>query len=246
MVTKLIINEKDMKNLWTVLGFVIAFNSCSNELIKYGAGDIKIFIEKGDEWLHDFHLFPSINLKNPPQIAVWIEDMNENYISSVFVSHKIATDSWSANKGNRRKEALPVWCHARGVVYHDGLYVPTKDKPITDAVTGATPCGSFDVKIRSVGDVRQFVLKVEVNHSTDWNDNYPENAKEGDSDYSDESGQPSVVYAVTIDTDSDVKQYTAALIGHGSPDGSDGHIYPDTSSLTSATKIVKQINIIIL
>ena len=198
-----------MKILLTVLGFVIAFNSCSNELIEYGTGDIKVSIEKGDEWLHHFHLLPGINLNNPPQIAVWIEDMSGNYISSVYVSHKIATESW----GERRKEALPVWCHARGIMYSDGLYVPTKDKPVTDAVTGATPRGSFDVKICPIGDVRQFVLKVEVNHSTDWNDNYPENAKKGDTNYSDASGQPSVIYAVTIDTDSDVKQYTAALIG---------------------------------
>ena len=41
--------------------------------------------------------------------------------------------------GNRRKEALPYWCHRRGVVYDDGLYLPTKSQPLVDGMTGATP-----------------------------------------------------------------------------------------------------------
>ena len=234
-----------MKKLLTVLGFMISLNSCGNELIEYGNGDIKVTIEKGDEWLHKFHLFTGINIKNPPQVAIWVEDMSGNFITSVYVSYKTAKSSWRANKGNRRKEALPVWCYARGIQYPDGLYLPTKDEPVADAVTGATPRGSFDVKIQTVGALRQFVLKVELNHSTDWNNNFPENAKEGDANYGSESGQPSVVYAATIELDTDRKQYTASLIGHGSPDGSDGNIYPDTSLLTSSLKIVKQIIITI-
>lgn len=222
------------------------FTSCNKDLIEYEHGDIKIVVEKGDEWLHDFPLFLGINKKNPPQIAMWVEDMAGNYISTIYVSHKIATESWQGNKGNRRKESLPVWCYARGVVYPDGLYVPTKDEPVTDAVTGATPHGSFDIKMSPIGNQKQFVVKVEINHSTDWNDNYPKEAKEGEANYSGGdggSGQPALVYAAIIDLDSNAKQYTANLIGHSSPDGSNGEINTDLSSLTTATKIVKQITI---
>lgn len=225
------------------IGLVV---SCNKELVVYRQGDVKIHVEKGENWLHDFPLFLGIKLKNPPQIAIWVEDLAGNYLSTIYVSHKIATQSWTASGGNRRKEALPVWCHARGVLYPDGLYLPTKDRPLTDGVSGATPKASFDVKLEATGDLRQFVVKIELNHSTDWNSNYPVGARKGDPDYSggeEGSGQPAVVYAARIDLDSSEKSYTARLIGHSSSDGSDGEIDPDTSSLTSALSIAKGITI---
>jgi hypothetical protein len=227
----------------TVIGI---FNSCNKELIEYEQGDIKLYVEKGDEWLHNFPLFAGIKMKNPPQLAVWIEDMNGNYVSTIYVTHKAATDSWKMNGGNRRQEALPVWSHARGIKYSDGLYMPTKDEPLVDGTSGATPRESFDVKMRPVGDLKQFTVKIEVNHSTDWNEYYPENAEEGSPNYSggkEGSGQPAVVYAAAIDLDSGIKQYKASLIGHGSPDGTNGEIYTDMSTLTSALKIVEEITI---
>lgn len=231
-----------------IAGVVVmgSFASCNKDLVIYEQGDIKIFVEKGDAWLHDFPLFLGIEKKNPPQIAIWVEDMRGNYISTIYVTHKIATESWQANGGNRRKESLPVWCYSRGVRYFDGLYLPTKKEPLADGISGATPHGSFDVKICPIGDLRQFVVKIEVNHSTDWNDAYPKDAKESDANYSGGkggSGQPAIVYSVAIDLDSSQKQYTAIIIGHSSPDGSDGEIYPDVSFLTSALNIVKEITI---
>lgn len=217
--------------------------SCGKNLVTYQQGDMKIFIEKGDNWIHDFPLFMGIKLKNPPQIAIWIEDRSGNYLSTIYASRKIATESWQSNGGNRRKEALPVWCYARGVQYSDGLYLPTKEEPLTDGLTGATPKESFDVKIRSVGDQKQFVIKIEVNHSTDWNEAYPENAKDGDTNYSGDSGQPALVYSAMIDLDSNQREYTAILIGHSSPDGTNGEINPNTSSLTSALDIINKITI---
>lgn len=238
------------RKVLVVLGLGVAAagvcTSCNEDLLEYKYGDLQVVIEKGDAWLHDFPLFLGIERKNPPQIAMWVEDMSGKYISTIYVSHKIATESWLGNKGNRRKEALPTWCYARGVVYPDGLYVPTKDQPVTDAVTGATPQGSFDIKMSPVGSLTRFVVKVEVNHSTDWNENYPKNAREGESNYSggkEGSGQPAVVYATTVDLESGIKQYKASLIGHSSPDGNNGVVDSDTSSLTTATHIVKEITI---
>lgn len=235
------------KNLaWVGMTALGVLTSCGKDLITYKENDIKISVTEGDEWLHDFPLFLGINKKNPPQIAIWIEDKSGKYLTSIYVSHKIATESWQFNGGNRRKEALPVWCYARGIVYPDGLYLPTKEEPLVDGISGATPRGSFDVKIHPADDLKQFVVKIELNQSKDWNDYYPRNAKEGDANYSGGeggSGQPAVVYSAEIDLTSSQKQYTAELIGHSSVDGSNGDIYPDTSTLTSALKIVKAITI---
>nr|WP_129735455.1 hypothetical protein [Parabacteroides goldsteinii] len=220
--------------------------SCNNDLVEYENNDLKITVEKGDSWLHDFPLFLGISKKNPPQIAIWLEDTKGNYLSTVYVTHKIATQTWLASGKNRRKEALPHWCYSRGVEYEDGLYLPTKKSPFTDGLTGATPHSGFDVKVHPGNELKQFRVKIEINHSTDFNDNYPKSAKEGDSNYSggkEGSGQPAVIYAIDIDLASGRKEYTAELIGHSSADGSDGAIYPDTSSLTTALQIIKQITI---
>ena len=115
-----------------------------------------------------------------------------------------------------------------------------------DGITGATPRSSFDVKMKTVKDLRQFVVKVEVNHSTDFNDSYPKNAKEGDANYSggkEGSGQPAVIYRADVDLDSGKNSFEATLVGHSSPDGSDGEIYTDMTGLTSALEIVGRIKI---
>ena len=167
----------------------------------------------------------------------------------LFRSHKIATQSWEGNDNNRRKEALPHWCYSRGIQHNDGLYLPTKDKPLIDGISGATPKGSFDVKIHPINNVTRFVVKIEVNHSTDFNEFYNKSAKANDENYSggkQGSGQPALVYAVDIDLSRDLTFYEAELIGHSSPDGSSGSISEDLSNITTARNIVKNIIIKIL
>lgn len=70
--------------------WLVSLCSCQQELIEYEKGDVKVHIEQGEQWLHDFPLFLGINKKNPPQIAIWLEDTQGNYLSTVYVTHKIA------------------------------------------------------------------------------------------------------------------------------------------------------------
>ena len=66
--------------------WLISLCSCQKELIEYEKGDVKVCIEQGEQWLHDFPLFLGINKKNPPQIAIWLEDTQGKYLSTVYVS----------------------------------------------------------------------------------------------------------------------------------------------------------------
>lgn len=226
--------------------WLVSLCSCQKELIEYEKGDVKVCIEQGDEWLHDFPLFLGIKKKNPPQVAIWLEDTEGKYLSTVYVTHKIATQSWQASGGNRRKESLPHWCYSRGVKYEDGLYLPTSETPLTDGVTGATPQGSFDVKLSPATTLKKFVVKIEINHSTDFNEHYPKSAKEGEDNYSGGekgSGQPAVVYAANVDLSSGKKEIEAILVGHSSADGSSGNISEALSGLTTALHIIKRITI---
>lgn len=218
--------------------------SCEKEDLQFETDNISVKVIEGENWLHDFPLFLGMNIKNPPQFVIWLEDTEGNYISTLFVTKKIATEAWMSNDGNRRKEALPHWCYQRGIIYDDGLYLPTKEEPLIDGISGATPKAGIELKLEPASYLRQFVIKAEFNHSIDFNDAFPENAKEGDSNYSGGdmgSGQPALVYSALIDLDTNIKEYNLQLIGHSSSDGTNGDIYEDLSGVTSADRIVKEI-----
>ena len=232
--------------LISVITSVMMMASCSKEHIAYQAGDLSVNIEAGDGWLHDYPLFLGIKKKNPPQIAAWLEDTDGRYLSTLYASKKIATQGWASSGGNRRKEALPYWCHRRGVVYEDGLYLPTKSQPLVDGMTGATPRADFNVRLKEKTGLRHFYVMVEVNHSIDFNDRYSDDKREGEPDYSggpEGSGQPALVYRVDVNLDSASTSFDAVLIGHSSADGSDGKLYNDLYGITSALTIVKRITV---
>lgn len=235
-----------MKNMLFVSLLPLLFGSCDKELIAYRHEDLQVEVTAGQEWLHDYPLFWGIKKKNPPQIAIWLEDAQGNYLSTVYASYKIATQSWQSAHGNRRKEALPHWCHARGVRYSDGLCLPTKREPLADGISGATPRGGFGLKLVPAAGLTRFTVKIEVNHSTDFNEAYPESAAEGERGYSggsEGSGQPALVYAAQVDLASGAREFEAVLSGHSSPDGTDGGIDPDIAGLTSALRIVERITV---
>jgi len=217
--------------------------SCDKDLIEFSSGDICIQISEGENWLHDFPLFLGIKKKSPPQLAVWVENANGTYITTLYATKKIATQGWSGTGDNRRKEALPHWCHSRGICYEDGLYCPTRERPLTDSITGATPHTGLDLKCTTDIGMNHFIIKVEINHSIDFNGTYAENIQEGEPYYSGESGQPALVYMVEINLASEQKTFTATLIGHSSPDGTDGMVYTDMSGITTALDIVKKITV---
>jgi hypothetical protein len=240
-----------MKQTIISMALALATLNCSGQSdtrSDFGAGNVMVSIEQGDAWLHDFPLFWFIKKKNAPQIAIWTEDLDGNFLFTIYVSEKLAKQSWMAAGGNRRKESLPCWSFAQGRQYADGLYLPTKDEPLPDAVTGATPKGSFTANARMGEDIKQFIVKCEFNHSVNFNAYYPKDAKEGDSNYSGGkmgSGQPAIVYQVVVDLTNGQKEFGGELIGHSSPDGSDGRIYSDISRLTTALNIVGGVTVYI-
>lgn len=203
--------------------------ACAPLIQQAGSSEILVSIEPGEEWLHRY----SALQKNPPQFAVWAERLDNSFGGTIFATRKAATNGWAFSGGNTRKEALPVW-------------TAKKAGEAVDAIAGATPRGPFAVAVapKDGSAERQFYLYVELNHSTDFNAAYPEDAKEGEPGYSGGSGgsgQPSIVYRCLVDLDGGPGGYTLTPIGHGSADGSDGLVDPDLSTLTSALRIVRSV-----
>ena len=62
-----------MKKMTTLLlaCAMMLFSGCEKERMEYVTGDVKVEVEKGDNWLHDYPLILGINKKSPPQVAVW-------------------------------------------------------------------------------------------------------------------------------------------------------------------------------
>ncbi len=217
----------------------IKLNKTSNIIMtsKSEGKSLTISIAKGEQYLHKFQVNSFINIKTPPQFAVWIENLNGNYVETLYATSKIVNESWgkATDGGSKRREALPYWTHKR-----------SNNKISTDAVSSATPKGSSIIETKINEKQGKYIICAEVNMSTDFNEYYPKNAVIGGQNYSGGalgSGQPALVYSANIDLNSKNRVYELKLNGHSSPDGNDGKLYEDLSKLTTAKSIIKNITV---
>lgn len=194
---------------------------------------------------------------NHPTFAVWIEDIEGNYLETVFVTRSFATGiyghsdagdgKWNTFPGESiRTAALPYWAHKRNVISRDTLYIPTPENPVPDALTGATPNNDFVVLTNYAKQLpRKFVLLFEINQAFDYNEFWTNIFLNQNPNYL-TSGQPSVIYAVTVNLDSPVKEFYLNPIGHGSATGADGLLYTNLGTITTAGKITGEVKITII
>jgi len=191
---------------------------------------------------------------NHPLMAIWIETMDGQYITTLYVAKSIAKGVFEHGDKSRnywqpgeirRPAALPYWSHKRGVVEADGLYIPTAKTPMPDAVTSATPKADF-VLISQTGELpsSKFRLLMEINQTWDWNEYWTNNKYPDDENYK-TSCQPSLIYAAEIDLDNLQAMYELKPIGHGHYSGQNGELYPDLSTLTTALHIAEKVTAVV-
>ncbi|MBI9095219.1 MAG: hypothetical protein JEY71_10085 [Sphaerochaeta sp.] len=213
---------------------------------------IEVSVMPGEHYLHDFPLFLFITLHNPPQMVLWAETIDGQYIDTLMVTEKIGEMKWmKASKDPvgdgqiRRPEALPVWEWKRAVIASDGLPLPTSDSPMPDDISHASPKADFSVKADLAKANNELYLYFEVNHSTDFNATYTAEADIGSETYNGGpmgSGQPALVYRAYVNfSNPEQSDKTFALIGHSSPSGEDGNIYTDMQGIDSALDIIDSI-----
>ena len=196
---------------------------------------LTIEVTAGEYWENSFKVALVKTIKTTPQIAIWIEDANGQYLDSLYVTEKFAKQTWTRKDDlTFRPESLPYWMHKRAAA---GQQPPTRTAPLTDAVTGASPKTGFTLQTKAVTDLTDIVVLIELNSSYDENDAFPNKAKEGAANYNGVSGQPAVVYAAHVNL-SQPGAYPFELLGHSSPSGADGQLFSDTSTLTTALKIL--------
>jgi len=187
---------------------------------------------------------------NNPSFAIWIETMDEEFIQELFVTKSVATGifrfgdtstgEWKSGE-KKYKATLPYFFHKRT----DSGIIPDQNHPIIDAYTGATPKNDFILKTKSNEKTnKKFRLIIEINQPWDSN-NFWHNAKFPNEKEYKISCQPSLIYAVTIDPNNPMDEYTLNPIGHGHYAGLNGNLFTDLSTFTTALKIAKEVKVLI-
>lgn len=243
-----------MKYLFRFLGLVFIFSGFTcNPLKKLPSSPELIRANDGGNGIELEIQFVAGEAHNHPTFVFWIEDMNENFIQTLFVTKYIATGifsygqkseyEWKREPGKaERPESLPYWLHKRPRNDSAPL-VPTPKNPIPDAYTGATPENNFILNVKTDKiPGGKFRLLCEINQTWDWNEYWTNNKYPNNTKYK-RSCQPSLVYAVTIDPTDKNKIYYLNPIGHAHFSGDDGELYTDLSTLTSALQIAEKIQV---
>lgn len=216
-------------------------------------GDDEVYYKKivTNHHLEGRTLDLEVIFKNPswtPTLAIWVEDKQGNYLQDLYVSQKLAKQSFINFINKRRPEALPVWSHKRNIQTKDGLYVPDGDNPIPDGMSGATPKTNFILSSNlSDFDIDSVKVFLEVNQSFDWNEFYHENAFPEDTIYSGpgQVGQPALVYATPLISLKGENITKMELIGRAHHSGQDGKIYQDLENITTALDMMSRILVIV-
>lgn len=178
-----------------------------------------------------------------PTLAIWVEDQQGNYLQDLYVSQKLAREGFINFNNKRRPEALPVWSHKRGIQASDGLFVPSKENPIAEGMTGATPTSNWILQSHITEAVDSIRVFMEINQSFDWNAHYNPTAFPDDPVYSGPGkvGQPALIYATGMLNLQQPLLEQMKLLGRAHHSGRDGAIRSDLTHMTSALDMVERI-----
>ena len=202
-----------------------------------GSGSkIRMECTRGGSWLLETKM-GMMNLRITPQFAVWVED-SAGKATTLMVTNAFAKQDWKFAKINPdtcgRPMCMPYWLNR---IYSQNQPLPTKNKPLPDAVTGATPAGSFLLNTQLPEGLVAFKLYVEINKSFDNNEAWP-----ASKDMSSFNGQPPVVYAADINlADTVASSWKLLPVGMSGVVGHDPVLYPVDSKLTTALDMLKEI-----
>lgn len=189
---------------------------------------------------------------NHPSFAIWTEDLEGDYIETLYVTEYVAKGKfgygeiepgrWKNEPGEARRPAtLPYWAHKRNIQAPDGLYIPSPETPVPDGITTATPKDNFLLETAtSYSRNAKFRILMEINQAWDSNEFWTNNKYPDDSDYFG-SLQPALVYAVIVDPINPEEEYHLNPIGHSHPTGENGKLFTDLTTLTTAKEIAHKI-----
>jgi hypothetical protein len=174
---------------------------------------------------------------DPPQLAIWMRSPQDQDVRMVAVTYRTAAGDWEGKVAC--PVALPHWvaCYNRQT---GTVRPPTWDHPAPDGITCATPRAELVRTVRVPAGTR-WEYFVEVNASGDFNSDYPRMSEEGLSDtYG--NGQPSLVYAGTIDAVPGAASQPE-LVGHTDQYKPIHQITDDLGKITTARELLRSVQV---
>jgi hypothetical protein len=174
----------------------------------------------------------------PPQFAIWLENMKTGEVKSVFVTYRTATGDFEGKA--ECPVSLPAWIGAFRKEKGRNNF-PTIGVPAPEAVTGATPkVREFTTRVTlPVGSNWNYY--VEVNVSGDYTPEFPALKSDGTLDPQG-NGQPSIVYRGEISCSAG-NHSEPELIGRTEQNYFSTVINPDLSGIESAKKVFSRISV---
>lgn len=177
----------------------------------------------------------------PPQFAIWLEQVDTGKIRSVIVTKKTATGDFIGKA--KVPVALPAWIGAFREEYERNDF-PTPDNPVNnyDSISRPTPKVteiSTQVNVPKDSNWRYFV---EVNVAGDYTPEFPALHDNGAPDRHG-NGQPSIIYRGEI-TASVGNQSTPELIGRTEQMYFTTDINPDLTGIKNANEVFSSIKVI--
>jgi len=173
---------------------------------------------------------------DPPQFAIWLEDLAGDRIRTVWVTHRTGTGDW---KGKVEcPVSLPYWV-SRWNKETGSIGPPTFHEPVVDAVTGATPKQELTVQAK-VPQSSRWKYFIEVNVSGDFNADFPSRLVNGVPD-SQGNGQPSLIYQGRIEA-VDGASNVPTLIGRTNQLQSVDYVIADLQGITTAKNLFSRID----
>lgn len=246
------LNKTEMKNL-IIIAATIFLVGCTSQKNITTVSEINTTSPEKINTKLEFELTTGKS-HNHPSFAIWVEDLDGNYIETLYVTQYFAKGifghgetkpgKWKNTPGEvRRPAALPYWSHKRNIKASDGLYAPSPETAVPDALTGATPKGNFTLNTGSkvTGD-KTFKVLMEINQPWDSNDFWTNNKFPENFNYN-TSLQPALVYEATILPESSKPEYLLNLTGHSYPSGETGELFNDISTITTAREIFSKISV---
>ena len=158
-----------------------------------------------------------------PQVAVWLETTEGEYLETLFVTRRGAEKSWRAAPKSGRPEALPVWCHLQ--------------ETEVDGVSAATSQSGVRKTVGLSADIEPGTYRVmlETNRSYDYNAAFPKRLGV--------NGQPSVVYRADLVVGQGPFEMEFQPIGQGDPAGHDGYVREGLGGLDTALQLFSDLGI---
>ena len=220
------------------------FCQCGNQKTDENLKTVKSIISDSNQVTLEFSfminrgIYQRTNFGDPPQLAIWIENLDSGTVKTVWVSRRTAKQEW---KGKIEcPVSLPYWEY-RTAMKSD--LSPARDiqDPDIDTVTGATPIeGRMSAKIM-VPKETQWIYYIEVNVSADYNNTFTYWSKDGLPD-SQANGQPSIVYRGQIIADGK-NQTIPILSGRTEQRRVVRELLEDLNGITTAKQLIGNIQV---